>query len=65
MLKGLSEGVPPNGPNPIIVDGTGFQNAARLVGFLYTAVTIAVPGDRLLGWTGCWCGPVVLSYIIP
>lgn len=65
MLKGLSGGVPSNSPNPITVDGTGLQNEARFVGFPETAVPTAVPGDRALGWTGCWCGPDVLSYIIP
>lgn len=65
MLNGLSEGVPSNSPNPIIVDGTGLQDAATFFGIsLNSSVNCGALGERTVMDKLLVC-PGVLSYILP
>lgn len=59
VLKRLSEGVHSNTPNPIIVDGTVLQNAARFVDLPKQQHQLLCLGTEPRDPTGWWCGPDV------
>lgn len=64
MLNGLSGGVRSKSPNPIIVDGTGLQNAATFFGIsLNSSVNCGARGQST-GMDQLLVCPGVLPYIL-
>lgn len=64
MLNGLSEGVPSNSPNPIIVDGTGLQDAATFFGISLISSGNCDAWGQSTGLNQLLACPGVLSYIL-
>lgn len=66
MLNRLSEGVPSNSLNPIIVDGIGLQNAAIFFGIsLNSSANCGARGQSTGMHQQLLVCPDVLSYILP